>query len=234
MTAQADTWAHLRLLGRFLLQDRMGAVRTPVGARRLLALLAIQGPVERDTAACMLWPDVTERHAYGSLRTTLWRLRKVTTPVVIADGAVLELAPLVVVDARMLAERAQRAIRLQEDVALPDVMGDGELLPGWDEDWVIFERERLRQLRLHALEALVTTLLARDQRGEALDAALLCLRLEPLRESAHRAIVAVHLAERNVAEALRAYESFRRLLREEMGLEPSAEFQALVAPLRGR
>ncbi|MEV6041180.1 BTAD domain-containing putative transcriptional regulator [Nonomuraea sp. NPDC052116] len=182
----------------------------------------------------MLWPDVTERHAYGSLRTTLWRLRKVTTPVVIADGAVLELAPLVVVDARVLAERAQRAIRLHEDVTLPDVMGDGELLPGWDEDWVIFERERLRQLRLHALEALVTTLLARDQRGEALDAALLCLQLEPLRESAHRAIVAVHLAERNAAEALRTYESFRRLLREEMGLEPSAEFQALVAPLRGR
>ncbi|MFG2937605.1 bacterial transcriptional activator domain-containing protein [Streptomyces sp. NPDC048282] len=55
----------------------------------------------------------------------------------------------------------------------------------------------------------------------ALEAALSCVAIEPLRESAHCAVVAVHPAEHNVVEAVRHNEAFRRLLREELGLEPS-------------
>ncbi|MGW2671050.1 AfsR/SARP family transcriptional regulator [Streptomyces sp. NPDC001272] len=81
----------------------------------------------------------------------------------------------------------------------------GDLLPGWDDEWTLFERERLRQLRLHALESLSARLTSSGRHALALDAALTCVSIEPLRESAHRAVVAVHLAEHNAVEAVSQY-----------------------------
>jgi DNA-binding SARP family transcriptional activator len=108
----------------------------------------------------------------------------------------------------------------------------GELLPGWYEDWVLLERDRLRQLRLHALEALADKLAAVGRHGEALQAAHAAVRLEPLRESARRAMVRIQLAQGNVAEALRTYESFRRYLVDELGVTPSSQMEELVAGIR--
>jgi DNA-binding SARP family transcriptional activator len=49
-----------------------------------------------------------------------------------------------------------------------------------------------------------------------------------LRESAHRTVVRAHLAEGNVAEALRAHAVFRDLLREELGVSPTEQMSRLV------
>jgi DNA-binding SARP family transcriptional activator len=57
---------------------------------------------------------------------------------------------------------------------------------------------------------------------------------EPLRESAHREVTAVHLAEGNTAEALRHFESYRERLRNELGLSPSTGFRRMLAPYLGR
>jgi DNA-binding SARP family transcriptional activator len=100
-------------------------------------------------------------------------------------------------------------------------LGGGDLLLGWYEDWVLVERERLRQLRLHALEALSGLLLAVGDLPTAVEAALAAVAIEPLRESAHRAVIQAHLAEGNRVEALRQYASLRQLLRDEVGVEPS-------------
>ena len=55
------------------------------------------------------------------------------------------------------------------------------------------------------------------------------IRIEPLRESANRALVNVHLAEGNAVEALRCYESYGRLVvHEEFVLSPSRDFTRLV------
>src|SRR6266702_3475376 len=80
----------------------------------------------------------------------------------------------------------------------------GELLPDWNaDDWILVERERLRQLSLHGLDAICTRLLALHRYCEAVEAGLAAVRSEPLRESAHRMLIAVHLAEGNYNEALR-------------------------------
>jgi DNA-binding SARP family transcriptional activator len=68
----------------------------------------------------------------------------------------------------------------------------------------------------------------------ALQAGLTAVSAEPLRESAHRRVVEVHLAEGNPAEALRQYQSYRQLLRAELGLIPSPAIRSLVAHLLGR
>ena len=68
----------------------------------------------------------------------------------------------------------------------------------------------------------------------ALAVGLAAVQSEPLRESAHRRVIEVHLSEGNHAEALRQYQTFRRLLADELGLPPSPAMRALVAPLLGR
>jgi DNA-binding SARP family transcriptional activator len=97
----------------------------------------------------------------------------------------------------------------------------GELLPGWYEDWVLLERDRIRQLRLHALEELADQLARRGQFSLALEAALNAVNAEPLRESAHRSVARVHLAEGNPAEAVHQYETFRCMIGDELGLSPT-------------
>jgi DNA-binding SARP family transcriptional activator len=118
------------------------------------------------------------------------------------------------------------------EVNLPDVGLRGDLLPGWYDDWVLLERERLRQVRLHALEAVARRLADAGRYGDALQAAYAAMRAEPLRESAHRSMIRVHMEEGNVCEALRAYERFRVLLADELGVQPSEQMARLVGGLR--
>nr|WP_239523336.1 bacterial transcriptional activator domain-containing protein [Geodermatophilus normandii] len=110
----------------------------------------------------------------------------------------------------------------------------GELLPGWHEEWVLLERERLRQLRMHALEALAGELIVAGRFGEAVEAAYAAVHEEPLRESAHRVVVRAHLAEGNVAEARHAYESFRQVLADTLGVAPTPSMTGLLTELRPR
>ena len=107
----------------------------------------------------------------------------------------------------------------------------GELLPDWYDDWVVIERERFRQLRVHALERLCERLTSERRFTEAVETGLAAVEGEPLRESAHRVLIHAHLAEGNAAEALRQYGVFRGLLRDRLGLEPSGQMDALVRPL---
>ncbi|TRO58594.1 SARP family transcriptional regulator [Streptomyces sp. IB201691-2A2] len=227
----------LSLLGRFCLRYGAEVVDVGVGGQRLLAYLGLRQPTTRAVLAGVLWPDATERRALGSLRTALWKLHRDRQPVVVCRQDVLSLADTVSVDVGALRDSARRILRAPapgtDGAALPPAMLlgtflGGDLLPGWDEDWVLPERESLRQVRLHALETLAADLTACGQHGLALEAALECVRMEPLRESAHRSVVAVHLAEHNLAEAVRQYGAFRGLLRSELGVEPSAAFLGMV------
>ena len=104
-----------------------------------------------------------------------------------------------------------------------------DLLVGWYDEWVLTDRDRLRQLRLHALEALSGHLLTIGNVATGLEAALEAVSVEPLRESAHRAVIRAHLAEGNRAEALRQFTHLRRLLHDELGVEPTSLAAELFA-----
>lgn len=207
----------------------------PRVVQRLVAHVCLSGRPPRATIAGHLWPDVPEQHAHGSLRSALWRLQRVAPGLVHASGSVLSLAEGVRVDVQDLGDWARRVRDPARCLADVDVAEFGlrvELLPGWYDDWVLLERERLRQLRMHALEEVAARLAAAERFGDALQAAYAAVRAEPLRESAHRTVVRVHLAEGNAAEALRAYEQFRVVLAEELGVQPSERMTRLVAGLR--
>jgi DNA-binding SARP family transcriptional activator len=110
----------------------------------------------------------------------------------------------------------------------------GDLLPDWYDDWVVYERERLRQLRLHALELRCGELSRQGRYAEATDAGLAAVAGDPLRETAQRALIAAYLAEGNPSDALRQYDLYRRTLAETLGLTPSPCMHALVASVHER
>jgi DNA-binding SARP family transcriptional activator len=229
----------LSLLGQFTLHRGGEPVRVRPSGQRLLALLALCGGARpRAFIAGTLWGDASDERAAAALRTTLWRIGRPAADLVRTDGDTLALANSVRVDLVELSGKARAVVRAEEPDAAGaelDVLLDArELLPGWYDDWVIVERERFRQARVHALEALCLGLSAQGRHGPATEAGMAAVACEPLRESAHRALVTAHLTEGNAVEALRQYALFEELIDRQLGLEPSPVFSAMLEPVRRR
>jgi DNA-binding SARP family transcriptional activator len=223
----------LRLLAGFGVEVGGEEVSLPGSAQRVVAFVALhERPVHRPYVAGTLWLDWPEARAAGNLRTALWRIQRHAPALVAADAHTLRLEPGVRVDLR----EAEAVARSELAGGSPGIAPQSlalDLLPDSYDDWVLLERERFRQLRLRALESRCTRLTAAGRLDEALEAGLLALAGEPLRESAHRALVRLHLADGNAAEALRQFRLCRRMLLDELGVEPSQQMLELVAALAG-
>src|SRR6516162_10593144 len=190
--------------GPYVVHDGV-RLEVPDGSKRLLVFVALSGGrVDRRYAAGSLWPEGRDERAAGNLRSALWRLKCAGIDVVESDKCTLGMRRGTVVDVGVVDEWAARLVdgsATATDFCLLNWRWDAmDLLPGWYDDWVIFERERLRQLQLHALDALAGRLVELGRYADALEAAMESARIEPLRESANRMILAVHLAEGNTAE----------------------------------
>ena len=225
----------LTMLGGFDLRSCGQRVELPPSAERVVAYLAIHhGPASRPNVAGTLWLDVPEERAMANLRSALWRLRRQGVPIVEARGARLALHDDVTVDFRQLSVAAHQCLDGNAPAdrdQLERLTNSSDLLGDWYEDWVLLEREHFRQLRLQALERLAAELAREGQYGRAVEAALAAVSSEPLRESAHRALISVHLAQGNRGEAIRQYWTYKRLLREELDLEPSVEMSEVVGSI---
>jgi DNA-binding SARP family transcriptional activator len=230
----------LTLFDGWRLTRNGGGVHVPVRGQRLVALLALRGPQTRAPVGGTLWPEASEQRAQTSVRAALWALHQQAPGLVEAVGGEIRLAEHVWVDVKEFLAYARGLLHPREpgrprtSSAWASSSGwlGGELLPGWYDDWVLVERERMHQLRLHALEAFTDHLIERADYAEALETALTAVAADPLRESAHRLVMRAHLAEGNAAEALRQYDRFRVLLRESLGIEPSPQMAEIVEQIR--
>ena len=224
-----DPGSTIRLLGGFGVESHGQTVTLPTDSQRVVAFLALHdGPAPRSYVAGNLWYDSSEERAYGNLRSALWRLRKHATDVIDTHHHTLTLTA-----ATDIATITARADKLCSPATCTDTDFDvapftHELLPGWYDEFVLVERERLRQLSLHALEAIAHRLTTNRHYAAAITAALAAVRLDPLRESAHRATISVHLAEGNRSEAIRQYTTYATLLDTQLGLTPSPQIQHLI------
>jgi SARP family transcriptional regulator, regulator of embCAB operon len=163
----------------------------------------------------------------------------------VGDGVVwtapgrLASADTVAVDIQDSAKEARALIDapVSPDVESPVVNAETvsrlsiRLLPGWYDDWVVSEQERWDQLRLHALEAAAEVFLCRGQHMLALEASLVAARSELFRESAHRVIIRIYLAEGNRGAAMQHYQEYQRKLRRELNLTPTTTMDELMHPL---
>ncbi|HEY2296770.1 MAG TPA: BTAD domain-containing putative transcriptional regulator [Jatrophihabitans sp.] len=230
----------LQLLGAWSLR-RAG---TPVPIRhreqRLLAVLALHGGHPRQYIAGLLWPESTDSHAAGNLRAAVWNLDRAApgllihdrTHIQLADGASVDVGHLMDATRDLLAPRALGHADVDYFALLHTLLRE-ELLPGWYDDWLILERSRLQELRQQALEQLSDLLSERGDIPTALQAARAAVAIEPLRESAQRSLIIVHIRAGNHSDAVRCYADFRSRIRGELGVRPSGQLESLVSPLVG-
>jgi DNA-binding SARP family transcriptional activator len=210
-------------------------LEVPEGSKRLLVFVALhRGRIERRYAAGTLWPTGDDGRAAGNLRSALWRLNGAGIQLLQADKHGLAMREGVYVDVHLVSAWAARLIG---DAASPCDLGilpwgvDAiDLLPGWYDDWALVERERVRQRLLHALEALSRQLVQVRRCAEAVEAAMMAVSAEPLRESAQRTLIEAHLAEGNWVEGRRSFEAYRDVLHRELGTQPDPELAAMVSP----
>jgi DNA-binding SARP family transcriptional activator len=186
-----------------------------------------------------LWQCVDDTRAAGNLRSALWRLRGAGIDIIVADKWSLQLIDDIDIDldgAVRWAERIVRNAARKDDLeSIADRARALDILPGCYDDWVITERERIRQRTLHALEAVSRLLTQCGRCGEAVEAAMMAVHAEPLRESAQRALIEAHLGEGNLIEARRSYMLYEKLFMRELGIAPSPSLTAAVRlePARG-
>jgi DNA-binding SARP family transcriptional activator len=225
----------LSLLGGFSLVVDSLPVALPIHAQRVLAYLSVVQPSQpahfRAGLAEQLWDGVTAERSHASLRTALWRVRQAGATLVHASRDTLRLDDAVEVDVRRGMAQAGRLLGSERDLQPRDAeLGalQGDLLPGWDEDWLLLERERVRQVQVHALEALANRLRRLRRHAEAAQAAYAAISHEPLRESAHAALIDVLLDEGNPAQAVRQLQRYAGILWSELGIRPSPELTSRV------
>jgi DNA-binding SARP family transcriptional activator len=233
--------AELSLFGGFALRLGGEKVALPMHARRVLAYLSLKKMVETDTdrqlLAERLWADAPPDRSRASLRTAIWRIRAACNDLLVGDSERLALADYVRVDVHEFRRHAEQMLseetKHRPTDRIPQLRSPADLLPGWDEDWLLLTREQLRLLRLHALEHTARGLCTQGLYPQAIDIILSVVDEEPLRESAHAVLIEAHMRAGNPAEACRQFNRFAKFLWDELRLRPSKGLCGLVYPQNG-
>jgi len=214
--------------------------------RLLLAYMVVHRlrAIRRDELIDALWPRTAPAAADTALRALISKLRRML-PENMLDGRAelrLRLPPDAFVDlehAREAIHRAESALaqgqwhRAWGASQGPLFTARRGFLPDEDAEWIRDVRHELDALYLRALECYAqaclgvggTELAAAERSGRELT------RLAPYRESGHRHLMRALAREGNTAEALRAYEQLRTLLRDDLGIAPCTETLQLHADL---
>ncbi|MBC2932485.1 BTAD domain-containing putative transcriptional regulator [Nocardioides sp. zg-1228] len=221
----------VRLVDGWQLRRGDERVTTPMRSQRLIAFLALQGEQSRSVVAGSLWPTSAEAQARSSLRAAVVQLRRDVPGALAVRNGSLSLDVSVSVDLHGLRTILTNVLAAPTTVLVASIANWGDLLPGWYEDWVLFERERWRHRRVMALDLMARRALETGDADVAQIAAEACVELEPLREASHRLLTQAHLSLGNRIEALRVYEDFRQRSLTEFGLAPDQRFEALIGPL---
>lgn len=236
---------HIRMLGDFsLVCDGRGI--TSLNTPRLQSLfvylvLHSSAPQMRSQIAFQFWPDSSESQAHTNLRKLVYTLRSSlpdSERYLRIDNDSLQLrpeAPLIVdvgdfENALALASAARKADDSgAEQEALENAIRlyRGSLLPGCYEDWIMPDRERLRQACTRALQRLVELLENRCSYSDAIRYAGLLLEFDSLQEESYRLLMRLHALNGDRLAALQAYRRCAALLQQELAVEPSRETRQL-------
>lgn len=235
---------YIKLLGAFALGvGDSDPAALPTKAQALAALLALQGgrPIKREIISEWLWPDRAEKQARNSLKQELYILRRdgfagegiVATP----DNALALLPEHVTCDVHDLRTllRAGTNASWQAIVALYDgplLHGFAPISPEFD-DFISGMRRMLEADVVTALCRLADVAAGNGDPEQCCAIAERMLAIDPLREDTHRRLIQSYAGLGRRADAMRAYNEARALLRREMDVAPAAETEALIAHIRG-
>ncbi len=227
----SDEW-HLQALGAWTVTRAGVEVVLPPRDQRLLALLLIEGRRPRSVLAARLWPDAPDARASSNLRSAMLDLRRRAPGLVEPVAGTLGLHAAVGSDLTRLRRllRGGHAMGLVEEAGA--LLRVEDLMPGWFEDWVVSEREYLHERVLDRIQHVVRGLVEIEAADHALPLVRVAIQLDPMRESAHRALARLHLLSGDRVAAWQVYDGFRRRSVREFGVSPSTRFEELIEPLR--
>ena len=196
----------------------------------------------RDELAETLWADHDSAHAKHCFSTALWRLHRAVGPsasrLIIADTEHVALnwdAPLWV-DCLAMAHRIEPLLKTAPDAVNSDHLRHlcravqlyrGPFFAKIDDEWAWIERQRLRNLYCEGLLKLAFAYAATGEWLQSIEWAAQLNREEPLREDVHRVLMQAYLNSGNRAKAVAQYRLCETVLRDELGVEPMPETQAL-------
>jgi len=236
---RAHAGLRLTLLGGFQaaeLPDRNVVLPTRK-TQALLAYLAVPAgrAHSRESLGALLWGDVPEPQARASVRVALYRLRKALPSAVRSlsvDGEMVALRPgAVSIDVAVFEQLCADGTPLA--LARAVELYRGELLAGLSvsespfEEWLMVQRERLRELALHALARLLTHQRETGATEAAIATALQLLSLDPAREPVHRILMRLYAGLGRRSAALRQYQVCLNAVRREFRAAPTPETQHL-------
>jgi DNA-binding SARP family transcriptional activator len=231
---QTARMIRIRLFGRpHLTEDAVPIkFKAPARALSLLAYLLVNGtaPLPRDSVAFALWPDDMEADARANLRRHLFYLTNDVLPApppklpwILADKRTIgwNLAAPAWCDVREFeqldAGAAGEAVELYA----------GDLLEGFEDEWLQAPRERLREQQLRLLLGLIESSRMASAYEAAIGYARRLLAIDPWREDGIRALIELRNATGDRAGALSTYRNFVKRLEAEMGVAPMAETTAV-------
>ncbi len=216
--------------------------------RALLAYLAVEAnrPHRRDALAALLWPDWPQRSALTNLRNALSNLRKTigdratAAPVlrVSRETIQFDLTSDCSVDVQTFRSSTaadQTATHLEQALELyraPFLDGFGLDDSAPFEEWVQSTREQLHRQCLAALDQLAEHSEQRGDLTQAIEYAWRQIDLAPWQEQAHQRVMRLLALSGNRSAALSQYETCRRVLQQELNVEPSPETIALYEHIR--
>src|SRR6266508_540804 len=225
----------VRLLGQF--DVRLDGKRVTIPSRAgqsLLAYLMLTAGTShrREKLAGILWPDTTDENARKNLRQELWRIRKALSEgqpaekeYLLADEITLTFNP----DSEYWLDVSQLE---RPDLDLQSLIVNlslyqGELLPGFYDEWINLERERIQALFEAGMEQLLEQLIAAERWIAVQEWGERWLALSGVREPAYRALMLASGVRGDTAKVASLYQRCSAALLENLGVEPSAETRAL-------
>lgn len=215
----------IQFLGKFNLaydDIPLTGINTP-RLQSLFAYLVLHrdAPQPRRQIAFCLWPDLPEDRARANLRKLFYQLQRALPDAahfLYADKFNVQWQPTAAFHLDVAEFEAQASLASGLSRAL-ELYG-GDLLPDCYDDWIVPERERLKQIYLDALERLIRQKEADHDYAAALSLAQQLLQHDPLREEIQRHVMRLHLLNGDRAAALRAYQNCVTVLQRELGVEP--------------
>ena len=208
--------------------------------QELLSYLLIHRdrPHSREALASLLWGDTSTEKSKKYLRQALWHLHAAlncdtgnNSEVLMVDHDWLSLNPcsnlwtdVADFESAFLAAEGIPGRQLDADKArgLKDAVTlyNDDLLPGYYQDWILFERERLQNMYLLMLDKLIVYLQFRGDYEVAQGYGATILRYDPARERTHRQLMHLYSLAGDRTSALRQFERCAQALKQELDVKP--------------
>ena len=229
---ETSSTPRLTLLGSFGLEINDKTVRLPTRkAEGLLAYLILHRNLQnREKIAALFWGDSPDELARRSLRTALSALRKeLGEGFVITDRETVRLNPEfpIWVDVHEMENQAKGILSANPGSGIDLDLYRGDLLQDFYDEWVLEEREHYRGLFINALLQFVQSLKTNGEYARVISAAQKIIDIDRVNERAWQHLIFCHGSLGNRSEALKSYEECARRLREQLGVEPSEDTNAL-------